>query len=198
MPILNFSQLNETGCIHSNWMLEYTVVLKNIREITIILLIAFVLFLGFRLIIEGYSVRYLSMTPNVNEGDWILASKVSYYVGDPERGDVAVLWPPVSSEYPFIKRVVGLPGEKIEIRDGKVFINGDRLMEDFKHAKPNYTLYEKTIPEDEYFVLGDNRNHSNDSHTWGSVPRENFIGKAIIRYWPLDALGLIEHYNYSQ
>jgi signal peptidase I len=182
-------------------MLEYIIVLKNIRDITITLLIAFVMFIGLRVMIEGYTVRYICMTPNINDGDWIIVSKISYHVGDPSRGDVAVLWPPenkVNSEYPFIKRVIGLPGETIEIKDGKVFIDGDILVEDFAHAKPKYTLSEKTIPEDEYFVLGDNRNNSNDSHSWGTVPRDNFIGKAVITYWPLNAFGLIQHYDYSE
>jgi signal peptidase I len=175
--------------------------LKTIRDIALTILIAFALFIGLRYTIEGYTVRYVCMMPGICDGDWILVNKAIYFFTDPQRGDVSVFWPPedkVNSDYPFIKRVIALPGETIEIIDGDVLVNGIIITEKYIKEAPSYTMQEKYIPMGEYFMLGDNRNNANDSHSWGTVPRENFVGKAIITYWPLDKWGKIKHYNYPE
>ena len=174
--------------------------MKIIRDITITILIALAMFIGLRYTIEGYTVRYICMMPNINDGDWIIVNKASYFFSDPNRGDVIVFQPPekIHSDYPFIKRVIGLPGETIEIRDGKIFINGIPLEEEYVKEVPKYTMEKKHIPIKEYFVLGDNRNNANDSHSWGTVPRDHMIGKAIITYWPIDEWGTIKHYSYPE
>lgn len=91
----------------------------------------------------------------------------------------------------FIKRIVGLPGETVEVRDGHVYIDGQRLVETYIDEAPNYTLEPTVVPEDSYLVLGDNRNNSYDGHMWGFLPREEFIGRATVRIWPLDRLGAL-------
>ena len=174
--------------------------MKIIRDITITILIALAMFIGLRYTIEGYTVRYTSMTPSINDGDWIIVSKASYFFSDPERGDVIVFQPPekVHSDYAFIKRVIGLPGETIEIKDGKTIVNGIPLEEEYLRENPTYTMEKKYIPMREYFLFGDNRNNSNDSHSWGTVPRDNMIGKAVITYWPIDEWGITKHYSYPE
>jgi len=174
--------------------------MKIIRDITITILIALAMFMGLRSAIEAYTVRSISMTPNINDGDWIIVSKASYFFSDPERGDIIVFDPPekVHSDYPFIKRVIGLPGDTIEIKNGKTIINGIPLEEEYLRKAPAYTMAEKYIPVNEYFVFGDNRNNSSDSHSWGAVPRDNMIGKAIITYWPIDEWNTIKHHSYPE
>ena len=124
-----------------------------------------------------------------------MVNKASYFFSDPRRGDVLVFNPPVSSEYPFIKRVIGLPNDIVEIRDGKVFVNSVPLQEKYIKDQPGYDMPPKEIPENEYFVLGDNRNNSNDSHNGWTVPRKSIIGKAWFVYWPLNRWGIVKHYD---
>jgi signal peptidase I len=139
------------------------------------------------------------MEPNFQQGECIMVNKVCYHSSGPQRGQVIIFNPPFDSEYPFIKRVIGLPGETVEIKDGNVFINGTALEEDeYIMASPSYTMSAKEIPENEYFVLGDNRNNSNDSHTGWTVPRDNIIGKAWFIYWPPSSWGVIKHYSYPE
>jgi len=123
---------------------------------------------------------------------------VSYRSSGPQRGDVIVFNPPFPSEYPFIKRVIGLPGETVEIKDEKVFIDGIPLEEEYIMESPNYTMPAQEVPEDEYFVLGDNRNNSNDSHNNWTVPRDNLIGRAWFIYWPPSKLRVVKHYSYPE
>ena len=128
-----------------------------------------------------------------------MVNKVCYRSSGPQRGEVIIFDPPFSSEYPFIKRVIGLPGETVEIEDGKVSINGTPLdEEEYIMAPPNYTMPATEVSENEYFVLGDNRNNSNDSHTSWTVPRDNIIGRAWFTYWPLNKCGIIKHYSYPE
>ena len=139
-----------------------------------------------------------SMLPNFHDGECIMVSKVSYRSSGPQRGEVIIFNPPFDSPHPFIKRVIGLPNETVEIKDEKVFIDGIALEEEYIMEPPNYTMPAIEVPEDEYFVLGDNRNNSNDSHSGWMVPRDNIIGKAWFIYWPPDSLGVVEHYTHSE
>jgi signal peptidase I len=139
------------------------------------------------------------MEPNFQQGDCIMVSKVSYRSSGPQRGDVIIFNPPFDSQFPFIKRVIGLPGEIVEIKDGKVSINGTTLEEDeYIAAQPNYTMSATQVPENEYFVLGDNRNNSTDSSQGWTVPRNNIIGRAWFVYWPPSKLGGVKHYRYPE
>ena len=139
-----------------------------------------------------------SMEPNFQDGECIMVNKVSYRSSGPQRGEVIIFDPPFSSEYPYIKRVIGLPGETVEIKDGKVSINGTALEEEYIMAPPSYKMPAQEVPETEYFVLGDNRNNSNDSHNNWTVPRDNIIGKAWFTYWPPSKLGVVKHYSYPE
>ena len=175
--------------------------MKIAREIGITILIAIAIFVSLRFTIQGYTVRYSCMLPNIQDGEWIMVSKASYFFSDPERGEVIVFWPPeeVNSQYPFIKRVVALPGDTVEVKKGKVFINGIPLEEkEYIKEPPHYTMHPEQIPDGEYFVLGDNRNNANDSHCWGTVARHNIIGKAWFVYWPPENWGPVKRYSYPE
>jgi signal peptidase I len=172
--------------------------MKIFREVAITVLIAVAVFALLRLTVQSYTVKMSSMEPNFYQGYCIMVSKVTYRSSGPQRGDVIVFDPPFTSEYPFIKRVIGLPGETVEITDEKVFVNGIALDEPYMMASPDYTMPATEIPESEYFVLGDNRNNSNDSHTGWLVPRGNIVGKALFIYWPPGRLGIVKHYSYPE
>ncbi|WP_347277516.1 signal peptidase I [Pseudanabaena sp. FACHB-2040] len=155
-----------------------------------------VLALGIRhFVAEARYIPSGSMEPTLEVNDRLVIEKISYHFNQPERGDIVVFWPPESLFPPgqrrdaFIKRVIGLPGDTVEVREGQVFVDGTALEEDYIKAPPNYEWGPETVPEASYLVLGDNRNSSYDSHAWGYVPYENIIGRAVVRFWPPDRLG---------
>ena len=143
--------------------------------------------------------RYIptgSMLPTLQINDRLIIDKISYDFHKPNRGDIVVFSPTETLKKQnykdaFIKRVIGLPGEQVEVKDGLVYINGQPLQEKYLEDQPNYRFGPVTVPPDEYLVLGDNRNDSYDSHYWGFVPRKNIIGRAVIRFWPLKRVGEI-------
>jgi len=145
-------------------------------------------------VVEGRVIPSGSMLPTIKIEDRVLVNKFVYDISSPERGDIIVFSPPASlgAEYDFIKRVVGLPGETIEITDGTVYVNGQHLEEDYIEEKPNYCFGPVRVPDNALFVLGDNRNKSFDSHAWGSwLTIDNVKGKAFLRYWPLDRFSML-------
>jgi signal peptidase I len=172
--------------------------MKIFREVAITVLIALAVFAVLRLTMQSYTVVMSSMEPNFYQGDCIMVSKVNYRSSGPQRGEVIVFGPPFDSPHPFIKRVIGLPGEIVEIKDGSVFVNGIPLDEEYVSAPPNYTMSATGVPENEYFVLGDNRNRSNDSHTGWLVPRDNIIGRAWFVYWPPSRWRVVQHHSYPE
>jgi len=139
------------------------------------------------------------MYPNFHDADYLLTDKISYRLGDPKREDIVIFVAPKNEDYDYIKRIVGLPGEKVSLNeDNHILINNQILSEPYLPTETKtyggaFLEIGETIiiPEDQYFVLGDNRSHSSDSRDWGFVPRENIIGKALIRYWPLDRMGSV-------
>jgi len=169
-----------------------------VRDLLETLVLALIIFLVVNTFTGRYEVQSISMEPTLHEGQYLIVSKVAYWFSGPQRGDIIVLDPPnARSEIPYIKRIIGLPGEKVEVRDGRVWINGIALNEPYISGPPTYT--DKRILEtEEYLVLGDNRNNSSDSHIWGVLPRENIIGKSIFRYWPPEKWGLIPHYTFPE
>jgi signal peptidase I len=172
--------------------------MKIAREVAITVLIALAVFAVLRLTMQSYTVVMSSMEPNFYQGDCIMVNKMSYRSSGPQRGQVIVFNPPFDSPHPYIKRVIGLPGETIEIRDQSVFIDGIPLDEEYVMAPPNYTMLVTVVPENEYFVLGDNRNNSNDSHTGWMVPRDNIIGRAWFVYWPPSRWRVVQHHSYPE
>ena len=148
------------------------------------------------LIAPRYIVEGASMQPNFETGEWIIVSRMDYLLGAPGRGDVVILDFPEPQE-DLIKRVVGLPGETIAIHDEQVFVNGVPIDEPYINAAPRYTQEPITLGPEQYYVLGDNRNNSRDSHYFGAVDRERVIGRAWLIYWPPPDWGLVQHYSYG-
>jgi signal peptidase I len=145
-------------------------------------------------------VKGISMEPNFHTGDRVIISKINYKIGKINRGDVVVLKSPNNSEIDYFKRVIGIPGDKIMIKDGKVYLNDQLLKEDYINVETNTweNGYVKegvvvTIPNDEVFVMGDNRPRSLDSREFGPVPINSIDGKAIYRYYPPDKANLIKN-----
>lgn len=172
-----------------------------LREVLITLAIAVVLFLGLQLMIQSYIIKESSMEPNFQEGQRLLVNKVTYRFHGPEMGDVIVFHPPApynSNGSIFIKRVIALPGDTVEVKMGSVYVNGVKLEEPYIKEPPNYTLNLQKISEDSYFVLGDNRYVSNDSHTGWVVPRQNVIGKSWLILWPPGDWGFAANYPLQQ
>jgi len=172
--------------------------MKILREVGITVLIAVAVFALLRLTVQSYTVVMSSMEPNFHDGECIMVNKMSHRSSGPQRGEVIIFDPPFASLHPFIKRVIGLPGDIVEIKDEKVFINGIPLVEEYIMAPPNYTMPATEVPENEYFVLGDNRNNSTDSRKGWTVPRDNIICKAWFVYWPPSKWGVVKHYSYPE
>jgi len=144
--------------------------------------------------------RYIpsgSMLPTLQINDRLIVDKVGYHFRDPQRGDIVVFSPTDALQRQnfhdaFIKRVIGLPGETVEVKGGRVYVNGQPLRENYVQDSPQYQYGPVTVPTDSYLVLGDNRNNSYDSHYWGFVPREKIIGRAVVRFWPPNRVGEIQ------
>lgn len=154
-----------------------------------VLLFAVINAISARIRVDGFS-----MEPTLNSGEFVIVNKLAYKLGDPKLGDVIVFHYPRDPEQEYIKRIIGLPGDHIQVSNGQVYVNNQLIEEPYIAAPPRYeTAW--TIPENTLFVLGDNRNNSSDSHNWGPVPMENVIGKAFFVYWPPKNWGSIEHVN---
>lgn len=132
-----------------------------------------------------------SMEPTLHTDQRLVIEKVSYYFHIPNRGDIVVLRPAEKGGEMLIKRVIGLPGETLEIRDGLVYINGQPLNEPYLATKPRGNYGPVVIPPDHVFVMGDNRNFSNDSRSFGPVPIERIVGRAWVSYWPPQWVGFV-------
>lgn len=145
-------------------------------------------------VVQPVKVEGTSMQPRLADQERIFVNKFVYHFSQIERGDIVVFWYPRDPSKSFIKRVIGLPGETVEIRSGIVYVNGTRLAEPY--LKPEFLDYGSFGPvrvaARHYFVLGDHRNSSNDSRNWGMVPEQNIFGRAVFRYWPVSKLGMIE------
>ncbi len=194
---------------------------RGLREVAETIILALLIFLLVRAVVQNFQVEGRSMEPTFENQWYVLVNKSLYWEinmetvskfvpfvdpGDdptrylfrgPKRGDVVVfrsLTQPTSGpERDFIKRVIGLPGETVEVRDCTVFIDGEPLDEPYISEKPVYSYGPDVVPPDHLFVLGDNRNNSSDSHSWGALPKENLIGQAWLIYWPFDAFGLVDN-----
>lgn len=150
------------------------------------IVLSVLLFLGINAISARIRIESVSMQPTLYEGDFVIVNKLAYKLGSPSRGDVVIfLYPPDPDREPYIKRVIGLPGDVVTVHNGSVLINDNEINEPYISAPPSYSGT-WTVPEDKLFVLGDNRNHSSDSHSWGMVPYENVLGKALLVYLPVD------------
>lgn len=161
----------------------------SLKAVGITLIIGF----GFRIATEQcYLIPSASMKPTLQINDRLIVDKISYNLINPHRGDIIVFTPPEAvvweehSRDPFVKRVIGLPGEKVEVKNRQVYINNQPLSETYIAERPDYNWGPKIVPANSYLVLGDNRNNSYDGHIWGFVERDRIIGKAAVRFWPLN------------
>ncbi|HAA27862.1 MAG TPA: signal peptidase I [Cyanobacteria bacterium UBA8553] len=147
---------------------------------------------------QGVYVSSGSMLPTLEVNDRLMVDKLSYHWSNPARGDIVVFSPTQELKRrnlkdTFIKRVIGLPGEKVEIKEGRVYVSDRLLPEKYIDEKLMYQWGPVTVPSNSYLVMGDNRDNSYDSRYWGFVPRDNILGKAVVRYWSPERLGQIDH-----
>lgn len=160
-----------------------------------------ILALGIRTFVaEARWIPSESMVPTLKVNDKLIVDKLSYHFTNPQRGDIVVFSPTdnIKKNDPtlkdaFIKRVIGLPGDKVEVKGERVYINDRPQRENYIKEAPYYQFPPVIVPPDSYLVLGDNRNNSFDSHFWGFVPRDHIIGRAIVRFWPPDRIGELAH-----
>ena len=185
--------------------------LKNffsfIFELTKIVVISLAIIIPVRyFLIQPFYVKGASMEPNFHDREYLIVDEISYRVKEPSRGDIVVFRYPRNPQEFFIKRIIGLPGEKIQVKNGevKIFndvkIDGATLDEGYlEEGTKTYALVDNiiTLAEDEYYVLGDNRNASKDSRSFGPVNESFIIGKVLLRGWPFSKIGLFESYEYS-
>jgi signal peptidase I len=170
-----------------------------LREIIETILLAAIIWLAVNFATARYVVDGQSMDPNLHTGQFLIVSRLAYRFGDPQRGDIIVFDFPGNPSDDYVKRIIGLPGEKVTIQDGHIFINGQRLEEPYL-PPDDVTLPSQgqwTVPDGEFFVLGDNRAHSSDSRSWGMLQMDKIIGKAWISYWPPQTWGFLPHYDYN-
>jgi len=184
--------------------------LRAVREVVETLLLAALIFFLVRLVVLNFKVDGQSMTPNLDNGQMLLVNRNAYQFVDwqgqpfypfdpPERGDIVVFNPPTESDKPYIKRIIGLPGDEVTFDNGQVFVNGEMLEEDYIEDRTRCQrtdFCDVVVPEGSIFVLGDHRSNSSDSRVFGVVPIENVIGKAWLSYWPASDIGFVPHESY--
>jgi signal peptidase I len=170
-----------------------------LREVAEVVVLAIILYFGISFVVQAVHVEGLSMYGTLDDNDYLIANKIDYRLHPPQRGDIIILRPPTDNSKDFIKRVIALPGERLLIRDGFVYINGHKLDEPYlpeawttlNNPAPYSVGDGVVIPANEYFVMGDNRNRSEDSRIFGPIGRDRIDGRAWFRIWPLDHFGNI-------
>lgn len=169
---------------------------ENLQIIVIAVILAFAIR---TFVAEPRFIPSESMLPTLDLGDRLIVEKVSYYFHPPQQGDIVVFRPPpilqeqgFDGGQAFIKRVIGVGGDRIAVKGGIVYRNQQPLVENYTLEKPRYEMPAVTVPKGRVFVMGDNRNNSNDSHIWGFLPEGNVIGRAIVRFYPFSRLGRVQ------
>jgi len=163
-----------------------------IRETAETILVALVLALLLRgFVVDSIVVQGYSMEPGLRHGERILVNKLVYRFRPPERGDIVVFRYPLDPSRDFIKRVVGQPGDVIEVRQGEVFVNNQSFEEPYVRSPGTSNLGPQTVPEGSLFVLGDNRTNSEDSRYFGPIPKNSLKGKAFLIFWPLSGVRIL-------
>ena len=160
-------------------------------EIAETILLAALIFFGTRLLVQNFLVEGPSMSPNLSDSEFLLVNKLSYLTDDPQRGDVIVFRSPRSPDEDLVKRVIGLPNEVVEVREGQVYVDGRLIDESGYFSGPiGRETAPRRVPEGAYFVMGDNRIQSRDSRDIGTVPRASIVGQVWLVYWPPAKFGL--------
>lgn len=184
--------------------------LAGLAETLEVVALALIMFIGVRVVAHNYIVDGASMSPTFQTRELVIVNRLAYRefdlswlpgggtfrpFGGPRPGDVVVfLYQDQPRERDFIKRVIALPGQSVEVRDGHVYVDGHPLAEPYISAPPNYTMPLTVVPEKFVFVLGDNRNNSFDSHLFGPIEQSRLIGRAELRYWPFDRFWRVDHH----
>ncbi len=180
------------------------------------LVLAGIVFLLIRNVVQNIRIEGVSMEPNFHDGQFLFINRWAYCPGlhldvapfnlhwaatrclwQPQRGDVIVFRYPRDPTKDYIKRVIGLPGERVAVKNGQVYIDGTLLPEPFHPNPGSYTSGEITVPPDNVYVMGDNRNNSSDSHLWGPLPENDIVGRAWVSYWPPQLWGLVARWNFG-
>lgn len=164
-----------------------------VREIIETLLFTFFIVFFVKSATQNFRIEGASMLPTLHEGQYLIINKLIYYLEEPQRGDIIVLHFPNDRSRDFIKRVIGVPGDTVEISNGQVRVNDVLLSEPYASAPPNNNTTWQ-VPEDQFFVVGDNRPNSSDSRSWSFLPREDIIGRAWVVYWPPRDWQFVPHY----
>jgi signal peptidase I len=162
-----------------------------IREILETVILTVIIFFLIQTVVRNFRVVGTSMEPNLHDSQYLIVDKISYRLGEPQRGDVIVFEPPSRPGEDYVKRVIGMPGDLVEIRNGQVLINNQIIDETYVVYRGSYSMSPRRVGEGELFVLGDNRNSSSDSHNWGMLAQDKVVGKAWITYWPPSQWGII-------
>ena len=161
---------------------------------TIIIVIALVVSVNY-FVVQGFYIPSGSMRTTLLEGDRILVNKFIYKFGDPHRGDVIVFKFPSNMKETLVKRVIGLPGDTVELTGGAMYVNSKKLKEPYVQVNMQGEFGPKKVPFDQYFVMGDNRNISDDSRYWGTLPRKDILGKAFVIYYPFNRFSVLDDYH---
>jgi signal peptidase I len=164
--------------------------MRFVIDVVETLILSIVLFAAINAVSARIRVDGASMEPTLQSGEFVIVNKLAYLFGEPTTGDVIVFHFPRDQDQEYIKRIIGMPGDRVEIKNGEVYVNDRVLDEDYIAASP---VYEDIldVPGDSLIVLGDNRNNSSDSHNWGPVPLDYVIGKATFVYWPPTEWGVL-------
>lgn len=165
------------------------------REIIETIVLTVVIFVAIRFSVQTFRVDGQSMEPGLLSNQYVLVNKLAYLFSGPSRGDVIVFHWPVDPTQDFIKRVIGLPGDTINVTPTQIIVNGDTLKEPYISSALNAQPRQFKLNANEYFVMGDNRPFSSDSRSWGTVPRSYIIGKATVVFWPLSSWEVIPTYS---
>lgn len=168
-----------------------------IREIVETLLLTLFIFWIVNTATGRYRVQGHSMLPTLHEGEYLIINKLSYLIDEPRRGDIIVLHFPRDRSREYIKRVIGVPGDHIEVQEDTVTVNGVALSEPYINGAAAYRSGTWIVPDGQYFVMGDNRNNSSDSRSWSFLPRQDIVGKAWLIYWKIEDWGLVPHYRHQ-
>ena len=171
----------------TNWDTVKTV----IREVLETVILTVIIFFLIQMVVRNFRVVGTSMEPNLHNSQYLIVDKITYRLGTPQRGDVIVFEPPSKPGEDYVKRVIGVSGDLVEIQNGQVIINHEPLQEPYVVYPGSYSMSPRRVGSDELFVLGDNRNSSSDSHNWGMLSQDKVVGKAWISYWPPNYWGVI-------
>ena len=164
-----------------------------LREVMETLVLTVILFMLIRTGVQNYKIEGQSMQPNFQDGEYLLVNKLAYVLDEPKRGDVVVFHYPIDPTRDFIKRIVGLPGDTVEVRDGRVYVNGFPDQEPYPTEPLNYSAPLTVVEPRTVYVLGDNRSNSEDSHRWGLLNQDLIIGTAWVVIYPFPKAGMVAH-----